>query len=320
MNPIPFIWTNDDIETGLHDKMVDQMAFLDRFGLKGTFFVVPCRAGTKPLTGDPKLVTLLKEAMTQGHDIQQHSTTHVCIENGTADLRMFDLMGDGSKVDYSEKRFLWERIWEVDAIKAQINWGRQIWIECFGKQSTGYRPGCGAFCGNMYKALEQLDFQWASARLVSMTGWMWQANHDDYPVRLEGPVKPFRQGKIIEYPILDDVAFRVPQDQVDRYVELGWQHWQACVKRQAPYILLCHPSGLNFDGGTGYAIHEKLLPRILESNMAIPMTLDEYHNRVVAGKFPLATPEQAYPDSQKLPAWHILSDKQKGNPYRPAQA
>ena len=304
---IPLIWSNDDIFVGQHDQMARQLDFLDHFGIKGSFFVVPCMDGDKFLTDDPKLIAQLKQAMSAGHDVQQHSVTHVCIENGTADLRMFDLMGDQAKIDYSHNRFVWERLWQLDAIEAQISWGRRVWTEAFGSPSDGYRPGCGSFCANMYKALERLGFKWASSRLASMTGWMWQSGNYDYPIRLEGPVLPFGQGGLVEFPILDDVAFHIPREKIDDYVELGWKLWQLCLERNAPYHLVCHWHGLEHEGGTGYAVHEKLLPRILASGQAEPIVLSEYYDRLESGDLPLANAADIYPGPDKIPPWHALS-------------
>jgi hypothetical protein len=309
---IPFVWTNDDIQNKLHHQFEPMQEFLARFDLKGTFFVVPCPEGKHQLTDDARLVELLHAAQRDGHDLQQHSTTHVCIENGTADLRMFDLMGDAAKVAYSQNRFVHERLWQVDALEAQIGWGRQVWIDAMGEASPGFRPGCGSFCGNMYRALENLGFKWCSARMVSMTGWMRAAGHWDYPRTLEGPVMPSQQGGIIEFPILDDVCFRIPRARVNEFVELGWQHWQECVERKLPFVLVSHPFGLEHlsdaeYSGTGYEVHEKLLPRILESGHAAPMTLTEYYDGIERGLWPMAAPENDYPGEDQIPEWHIWS-------------
>jgi peptidoglycan/xylan/chitin deacetylase (PgdA/CDA1 family) len=313
-NKIPFLWTNDDITIGLSEPMQRQLDFLARWNLKGSFFVVPLpirkdrngRFRPAPLTDDPALIALLKGAMRDGHDVQHHTVTHACEENGTADLRMFDLMGDAAKVQHSNERFVLERLWQVDALEAHIGWGRKVWTEAFGAPSEGYRPGCGAFCGNMYAACERLGFKWVSARLVSMTGWMWAARHLDYPIRLEGPGRPFRQGKLIEFPILDDVAFRIPRADVDRFVELGWQLWQKCVEKRFPFLLVSHYFALAHDEGTGYAIHEKLLPRILDTGLAEPMTISEYHRRILAGEFPMADAADLYREPGDVPDWHAL--------------
>lgn len=158
----------------------------------------------------------------------------------------------------------------------------------------------------MYAACERLRFKWVSARLVSMTGWMWSARHFDYPVRLEGPGRPFRQGNLVEYPILDDVAFNIRRADVDRFVDLGWQLWQKCVERSFPFTLVSHYFALAHDQDAGYAIHEKLIPRILDTGLAEPMTISEYHRRIEAGEFPMADKADLYRGSEEIPAWHAL--------------
>ncbi|MFA9478773.1 polysaccharide deacetylase family protein [Phycisphaerales bacterium AB-hyl4] len=304
---IPFLWTNDDISCGQYDDMARQLDFLTKYDLKGTFFVVPIRGGDRHLTNDPKLVELLKQAMADGHEVHQHSVTHKCIENGTADLRMFDLMGEAVKIDYSQNRFVYERMWQVDALEAHIGWGRAEWIDAFGVPSAGYRPGCGSFCANMYTAVANLGFKWTSSRLVSMTGWRWSAGQYDYPLRLEGPKCPYREGALVEIPILDDVAFKVPREKVEDFADLGWRLWEACVEAKVPYNLVCHPQYLAFNKGTGYAVHEKLLPRVLASGRAQAMTMHVYYQQLQANMWPMARDEDRYPGPNDLPEWHALA-------------
>lgn len=307
---IPFIWSNDDITVGKIQSMERQLSFLKKHGIKGTFFVVPRPNGGKSkLTDDKPLIELLKEAAKEGHDMQQHSVTHVCIENGTADMRMYDLMGDTARLEYSTLRFSYEKMWELPNIQANIKWGMDEWVAAFGAPSPGYRPGCGAFCSNMYKALKNLGFEWSSARLVSMTGWMWADQKYDYPIRFDGPAKPFPQDGLIEYPILDDVAFKVHENKINDFVELGWKLWEMCVEKNDPYLLVSHPFALERIEGAGYAVHDKLIPRILETGLAEPMTLNEYHTRVKAGEFPMAAPEERYNDGSQFPEWHALGQK-----------
>lgn len=307
MSTIPFLWTNDDIACGKYDKLARMLEFLSRHEIKGTFFVVPIIWGNQPLTDDPKLIDLLKQAMADGHEAHQHSVTHHCIENGTADLRMFDLMGEQAKIDYSTNRHVYERMWQVDALEAHIGWGRQEWIDAFGEPSDGYRPGCGSFCGNMYIAAANLGFKWTSSRLMSMTGWRWSAGQYDYPLRLEGPKQPYRQGEILEIPILDDVAFKAPREKIDDFADLGWRLWEACVAEQAPYHLVSHPQMLEYNDGAGYAIHEKFLPRILATGQAVPMTVNTYYRQVQDGTWPLAAKQALYPGPDDLPEWHALA-------------
>ncbi len=308
MGRVPFLWTNDDIQAGLRETMERQINFLRRWDLKGSFFVVPCHEG-RPITADRELVRTLQAAARDGHEINQHSTTHACEENGIADLRMYDLMGEEAKLYLARQRFAYETVWSVEALVAQIGWGRQVWTNAFGKPSPGFRPGCGSFCGNMYHALAALGFEWCSAQMSSPTSWMWNHGRFGYPYKIEPPVRPYRVESLIEYPFIGDVAFRVPQERIEDFVELGWRHFEDCLENQWPFVLVSHWHGLEHAGGTGYRVHEKLLDRIMASGRAHPMTLSEYHQRVLAREYPLAEPDEVPPMPGTLPDWHVWACK-----------
>ena len=88
-------------------------------------------------------------------------------------------------------------------------------------------------------------------------------------------------GSLWEYPIGGDYAFRVPheEDKIQAMVELGWREFQYCHERKAPFLLVSHWHGLEHNEGSGYAVHERLLPRILKSGMAEPMNFSQLHAR-----------------------------------------
>ena len=308
MEHIPFLWTNDDIQTGLSQTMQRQLDFLRRWNLKGTFFVVPC-SESQPISEDRQLVEILREAARDGHEISQHSTTHACEENGIADLRMYDLMGEEAKLNLARQRFAYETVWSVEALVAQIGWGRRVWTETFGVPSPGFRPGCGSFCGNMDHALRALGFEWCSSQMSSPTSWQWNHGRLRFPYRIEPPVRPYRLGSLIEYPFIGDVAFRVPVDRIDAFVELGQRHFEDCVAHEWPFILVSHWHGLEHAGDTGYKVHGKLLDRIMDSGQAEPMTVSEYHRKILASRYPLAAPEELPPMPGTVPDWHVWARK-----------
>jgi peptidoglycan/xylan/chitin deacetylase (PgdA/CDA1 family) len=304
----PLIWTNDDITNGRRDMLARMLDFLGHFEMPGTLFVVPRKyPALAPLTDDRPLVDLLASAMKAGHEAHQHSTTHHCEENGTADLRMYDLMGPAAKAYHATHRLPLERIWELDAITAQIDWGRRVWADAFGAGSTGFRPGCGAFCTNMYRACRNLGFNWVSSRLISYTGWRWSFGQHDYPVSWDGSGLASDVEGILEIPMIDDIAWRVSPGKFDAMVELGWQHWQKCVASGWPFILVSHPQMLEFEDNIGYRIHEQLLKRILATGQAVPMTLHRYYQGIKAGEYPMAPSAEAIPPASQIPTWHVLA-------------
>ena len=104
---------------------------------------------------------------------------------------------------------------------------------------------------------------------------------------------------------MDDVAFSISRERIDAHVELGWQEFQECVRSGVAYHLVSHPFALRHSDGAGYEIHNRILPRILDSGLAIFMTLNEYSRRLESGEIPLCETAPEY-CGDTIPAWHAL--------------
>ncbi len=314
---IPLIWTNDDVGIGNAESLLGMVEFLKQFRIPGSFAIVPIRIKDKPeyIYEDTDLRKALDKALEDGHELFQHSVTHACVENGLADIRMYapHLMGYEVAKEHSRKRMYYERYWQEDAIIDQIQWGKEVWEKTFGEPSIGYRPGCGSFSVGMFQALEKLGFKWTSVTdLVSFTGWMWiSENGKDYPFEMTPPVRGYKKyNNIIEIPGLDDVSFRVEAGDEKRFIELGWRQWQECVKNNWPYVMISHWHGLERNGGTGYKIHRILLDRILNTNQAEPVTLTQYYEGLIGGKYPLAESDEVG-EASEIPYWHVWRWRKK---------
>ena len=308
----PLLWTNDDLGRDGAESLRRMVEFLGRYKVPGSFATVPValtKEGPRFIDDDAALRDEIAKAQSAGHEFFQHGTTHVCIEYGMSDPRMYHakLMGHAEAREVTRQRPYYERFWTLEAIKAQIEWGRDAWIRAFGEPSKGFRPGCGCTHRNLFAALEELDFDWVSSDLVSFTGWMWTVGEFDTPHEMEPPVRPYmRTAKLMEFPILDDFAFRFKPDQVDRFVELGLAYWNRCVEEGWPFIVCSHWHGLEANHDTGYRVHERLLDTIMGSGRADPMTLGEYHRKLLAGEYPLDPPEVLNPpDPPGYHVWHF---------------
>ncbi len=310
-NTIPLIWTNDDVGIGNAKNLMKILKFLKQFAIPASFAIVPIRIKERPeyIYEDVELRKAFDEALADGHELFQHSVNHACVENGLADIRMYapHLMGYKSAKEHSRKRIYYERYWREDAITEHIAWGKEVWEKTFGQASIGYRPGCGCFSLGMFAALEKLGFEWTSATdIVSFTGWMWiSEKENDYPFEMTTPVRGYKKyNDIIEIPGLDDISFKVKSGDEQRFIELGWQQWQECVKNNWPYVMISHWHGLERNEETGYKIHRILLERILSTNQAEPITLTQYYEGLISGKYPLAKPDEI-PNQSDIPAWHV---------------
>jgi len=288
---IPVVWTNDDIRFGQSAELRRQLEFLDRHGIPGVFFVIPRRRGEpyRDLDEDKELLTLIEKARGRGHEFYQHGFIHTAFECGVPELGMLE-HSPLEKRRFDEERGDVEMRHTLEAQLEMLEAGRRIWRRAFGEDSVGFRPGWGAFCNNFYKALTILGFEWVSSRLPCFTSWDWNRGVWDTPIcfREALPTKPyFHPQGIREYPIAGDYGFRVPNDpkRIDAMAGLGMQEFEVYFERRDPMLIVSHPHGLQFPGavnelpahpqGTGYAVHEKLIPTLINDGRANFMGMKE---------------------------------------------
>jgi peptidoglycan/xylan/chitin deacetylase (PgdA/CDA1 family) len=271
-------WTNDDISTGDSCHLRCQLEMLDRHGIPGVFFVIPSNH-KGDIDQDEELLALIAEARKNGHEFYQHGYKHFCFECGIPTLDMFNL-DPGSKAYFDSNRDDVEAHHTLEALVEMLENGQRIWRRAFGEPSVGFRPGWGSYCGNFYKALKILGYQWVSSRIPSMTSYLQQY---DKPIEFYAGVNTgphlLKQG-VWEFPIGPEIAWRVPNDPklMDVMVDMGMRHFEAMYEKQEPMLMVSHYHGLNFHGkvdgneghpvGTGYAVHDKFIPHVLQTGKA----------------------------------------------------
>lgn len=286
---IPVVWTNDDIHFGRSAELRRQIEFLDQYGIPGVFFVIPRSIGNGDLDQDRELLTLIEAARGNGHEFYQHGFIHSAFECGVPELGMLehDLP---AKRRFDENRGALEEQHTLEAQIEMIASGMRIWRRAFGEDSAGFRPGWGAFCNNFYKALALLGFEWVSSRIPCFTSWDWNRGVWDAPINFRDavPTAPWihPQG-IREFPIAGDYGFRVPNDpkRIKAMANLALQEFEIYFERRDPMLILSHCHGLEYSGavggaaphpgGTGYAIHEIMLPALLRDGRAHFMGMKE---------------------------------------------
>ncbi len=280
MKTIPFVWSNDDVTFGQADKMRRQLEFLAEMDVPGTFFVVPQRSiGT--IDQDNELMELLLSARSQGHELHQHGMQHDPFECGVPETWMM-AFSPAVAARFDTDRLELEKLHTVEALTDVIGQGREIWRRAFGEDSTGFRPGWGAFCGNLYRALAQLGFSWTSSRIVNLTSWLWCQGQWDRDVAFRENMTP------TPYPVLDtgvweipmsggEYAFGVPDDssRMDMMVKLALREFDWCYEKQIPFIMVSHWHGLEKNNASGYRVHRTFLDQVRETGKAEFMTLNE---------------------------------------------
>ncbi|MCX5660175.1 MAG: DUF2334 domain-containing protein [Planctomycetota bacterium] len=283
MPTVPFVWTNDDIVFGQADKLRRQLDLIDRHGLPGVFFVIPkTDAGT--IDNDPQLLRVIDAARAKGHEFYQHGYVHTPFESGVPAIWMLDFAPDVRR-QYDTHRLEIEATHSLEALASMIEKGARIWRAAFHEDSPGYRPGWGAFCRNLYRALDMLGFEWVSSRIPTPTSWLWNQGLWNEPQRFDAnvPLAPTKigGGGLIEFPLGGDYAFTVPNDpkKIDLMVGLGVREFELMHERNLPFMPVSHWHGLERNGDTGYAVHEKMLPKIVKSGKAEPMGMAELLKR-----------------------------------------
>lgn len=267
------VWTNDDIGAGNEPELRRQLELLDPHGIPGVFFVVPSNF-RGDIDEDGELLKLIAEARKNGHEFYQHGYKHFAFECGVPQLDMFDL-DPQAKALFDADRESVEALHTLEALLEMLQNGQRIWRRAFGENSEGFRPGWGSYCGNLYKALHILGYQWVSSRVPSMTAYLQKYGE---PIAFYEGVKtgPHQLGPgIWEFPIGPEIGWRVPNDpsRIDAMVDLGLRHFEALRERGEPMLMVSHYHGLGFVGnlegkeknpdGTGYAVHENFIPKLL---------------------------------------------------------
>lgn len=275
---VPVVWTNDDISVGNEPQLRLQLEMLDRHGIPGVFFVIPSN-DRGDLDQDEALLSLIAEARRNGHEFIQHGYKHFAFECGIPCLDMFNLDASAKSL-FDADRDSVEALHTLEAQVKMLENGQRIWRRAFGEPSEGFRPGWGSYCGNLYKALQILGYQWVSSRIPSMTSYLQKYGKDiEFYEGVKTSPHLLPQG-IWEFPLGPEIAWRVPNDpaRIDEMVDLGLRHFATMRECGAPMLLVSHFHGLNFAGnlegkeahpvGTGYAVHEKFIPKLLATGQA----------------------------------------------------
>jgi len=288
MQTIPVLWTNDDIMFGRAEAHRRQLEFLDRLGIPGVFFVIPS-AGDSAIGNDVELMRLVDQSRDKGHEYYQHGHMHTAFESGVPELWMLEF-SPPTKEAFDTNRFEIESKHTIEALTEMIDKGRRVWRKAFGDDSPGYRPGWGAYCSNLYRALKLLGFEWVSSRIPFKTSWIWNQRRWDFQMEFpkDARTEPYDLFGIREYPLAGDYAFQVPNDakRIEQMADLGLAEFDEYHRRGHPMLMVSHHHGLErtgeYDGcqpmasGTGYAVHERLIPAIMDSGRATFLNMSQF--------------------------------------------
>lgn len=265
MRPATIVWTNDDIKAGKSENLRRMIQFCDRFGIPGTFFIIP-NAG-RPVSTDAEMLRVVDDGRARGHEFQPHGYRHTAFECGIPPL-MYLLNNEKERDYFDANRFEVEKRHSLEGQLKTLEAARREWRAAFSEEPDGFRPPWASVCGNLYKALAVLCFRWSSGRVHGMA-WKFRTDGDlEHPPRYfdNTPPGPHVISGISEYPMAADYAMNIPYERrrLDAMVELAEMDFEYYSGRGLPFNICSHWFGLEHEGGAGYRIHEILLERLMK--------------------------------------------------------
>ena len=140
------VFTVDDIyKLTEPEKILRITKILDRFGVKGVFFIIPYYKGRYKINKDDNVTRVLKEIENNGHEIAQHGLTHWVPR---WKLKIVNFARELTDLPYSEQ-------------KRRIVIGKTI-LEEAGFKINGFRAPAFSANQNTLKILDHLDFLYGS--------------------------------------------------------------------------------------------------------------------------------------------------------------
>ncbi|MGD9518410.1 MAG: DUF2334 domain-containing protein [Armatimonadota bacterium] len=219
-------FTNDDAGSVPNVKSVEHsltvVEWLDRLGIKGTFFWVPKPGAFE--RAHEVWDEAVREVRDRGHDFQLHGLTHAsCLEFGVpqpstrrANPSPFE--------EYESDPERWEREHTVERLLDKIREGCAIYQRVFDDTPTVFRAPCFGVCSAMYEALAQAGITASSSRGINPTATAYTILGDPSLRRWapDFPCKPWVEPPgVTEYPCTEDLLIRgVPNDAYEDRLDL----------------------------------------------------------------------------------------------------
>lgn len=255
-----FVFTNDDAGLQEPERFGELLDFLADQRVPGTFFVVPA-AGNRSVADQPRWLPLLNRALDAGHELQLHGLTHAsAFEFGVPPDFILDIM--------PVQKARWEEA--PDRIRAghgygvladKLTRGREILGGILGYPPRGFRSPCLSVCDNLYRALNDLGFEWSSNQVVNPIGWRY-INRDYDTSEAWAPAaspRPYRHASgIIEAPMYSEYSWYLTDADVDRHFHLARDDFDRARAGGHPFVVLSHYFAMTGKWSAGLRVYERL--------------------------------------------------------------
>jgi peptidoglycan/xylan/chitin deacetylase (PgdA/CDA1 family) len=262
--PYRFIVTVDDPGGLMQDLSLFDRArrFFDGEGVPASFMVVPRGEGNFLLDQQPTWLKALHAAERDGHDCQLHGLDHNNCEFGPYPMMIQALHGPDAPEQAERERQQFGPGWNRETYLDKIRTAVAIYERAFNRRPTVFRTGALSQTPDLYAAMEDAGFRYASNTVTDPRGWQYIVENYDNPGDWdpEVPAAPYYlTDEIINLPIMSEYAWYLTPEKIDRHLALAVDDLHRVAQTSRVFILVCHVQCV----GAEDALSQQLLHRLL---------------------------------------------------------
>jgi peptidoglycan/xylan/chitin deacetylase (PgdA/CDA1 family) len=241
--------------------------FCDEHKIKSTLFVVP-ECNGKKIDKRHEYVTILRDAITRGHEIAQHGIKHDRFEIGIPPEMIMILPHEGlARKFLAENRDKLAAEHTVEKISKKLRYGRDILENAIGKSIEGFRSPALQSCRNMFIALAVEEYKYDSSTYLQKAGWdLINGNGIEYEpqkITMDRFNLLQKSTAMREFPLTADYTWYLKKGDFDKALKLAIDDCRKCLTAQIPFVSLCHVGPIHEgDDDLGFELYRRLLKDI----------------------------------------------------------
>ena len=266
MKDMAFCFSVDDVAYDGYSSEAHLAKFLEfanEQGMHATLLTVPL-FGDRDFRERSGYIKLLKNAISEGHEVAQHGLRHDRFETGIPPDFILALPHEAPiRERLARERDVIERDNSVGKIRQRLALGRTILEEALEHKIHGFRGGAGSSCANLYVAEEIEGYTWDSTRIIQEAGW------DLIQGKLDISPKPITRkrfddlqpsGSLREFPLTTDYTWYLTKDRYDASLNLAKRDLVSCLEAGIPFVPVCHISPIvESENDCGYQLYRELV-------------------------------------------------------------
>jgi len=275
-NKYKLIFSNDDIGCGGANYIGyfrETVAYLERKGIKATFFWVPKPNDVSP-SDKHEWMKAVEWATALGHDIQWHGYSHRCLEFGVPQegLRREN---KNAFAEYERHKAHWDKEHGVTRVREKMVETYDIFKQTFGRPPVIFRSPCVGVSDAMYAVLHELGVRFSSSRIINPKSWVYSVFYDkqDRGWETEFPPYPYKIGQVTEIPIMSDYChWGIPDERYHDLLDLAKNDYDHLIAESKGLgVMLSHYHSMHKNWEYCLKFYDELLAYLL-SKYAIEFT------------------------------------------------